>query len=206
MPNILIAVPCLDMVPADFAFALTRLVLHGGATATVIDIRSNDVAWSRNEAVMHALRGEYTHLFFLDSDMVFPADALARLLAHGKPIVGATYIRQCAPYNLLGAFETPPPKKGLHEALELPTGCLLINVAVLKRLKWPWFYWEYGTEPGQRTGEDIKFCRDARAAGYKVWCDMGLSCELGHVGVKTYRIEDGIEYVRKQQRGEDYAR
>lgn len=210
MTNILIAVPCLDMVAADFAFSLTRLVLHGGAPATVVDIRSNDVAWSRNEAVHRALTGGYTHLFFLDSDMSFPADALTRLLAHGKPIVGASYIKRCEPYNLLGAWERSVPASGLCEALELPTGCMLINTAVFAKLSYPWFYWEYGEKPGERNSEDLVFCRNARKAGVRIWADMSLTTELGHVGVKAYTVRDGIEYVARkryeaQQEGDTFG-
>ena len=197
-PNILVAVPCLDMVCADFAFSLARLTGRGTPTMTVLDVRSSDVAWSRNEAVRQALDGEYSHLMFLDSDMHFPADTLTRLLGHGKPIVGATYVRRCEPYSLLGAFEKPA-ETGLVEALELPAGCLLINVAVLRKISWPWFKWEYGDEVGARLGEDLYFCRKAREAGLRVYCDMDLSKALGHVGVRRYTIKDGIEFVARER-------
>jgi hypothetical protein len=88
---------------------------------------------------------------------------------------------------------------GVVEALELPAGCLLINVAALRKLSWPWFRFDYGPEPGQRIGEDIWFCRKAREAGMKIWADMDLSKELGHVGVQRYDVNYGIEYIRKQR-------
>lgn len=203
-PRVLIAVPCLDMVAADFAFALSRLVLHGGCSATVIDCRGSDIVGARNTAARMALDGDangeaFTHLLFLDSDMSFPADTLARLLASGKPVIGATYVRRCAPYNLLGAFEGSVPSTGVIEALEMPTGCLLINVAVLRKLSWPWFAFEYGENAGERIGEDIWFCRKVREAGVKIWADMDLTKEMVHCGMKGYTVADGIEYVRRQR-------
>jgi len=199
-PNILVAIPCLDMVAADFAFSLARLIGRGTPTMTVVDARSSDVAWSRNECVRQALAGPYSHLLFLDSDMNFPADTLTRLLGHGKPIVGATYVRRNAPFNLLGAFPGDTvASTGVVEALELPAGCLLINVAVLRKLSWPWFRFDYGPEPGQRIGEDIWFCRKAREAGVKVWCDLDLTKELHHVGTKQYNTQDGIEYIARER-------
>lgn len=196
--NVLVAVPCMDMVAADFAFSLARLTGRGTPTMIVLDTRSSDVAWSRNEAVRQALAGPYTHLMQLDSDMHFPADTLERLLSHGKPIVGATYVRRCEPYGLLGAFERPA-ETGLIEALELPAGCLLINVAALRKLDWPWFKWEYGDKVGERIGEDIYFCRKARDEGLRVYCDMDLSRELGHVGTRRYTVRDGIEFVARER-------
>lgn len=203
MPHILIAVPCFDQVMADFAFALGRLLLRRSFSGEVIDCRGSDIVVARNSAAKRAVGGatdgtQYTHLLFLDSDMSFPADTLERLLGHGKPIVGASYIRRCEPYNLLGAWEGSVPASGCVEALELPGGCLLINVAVLRKMGWPWFRIDYGQNYGERTGEDVWFCRRAREVGFKVWADMDLTREVAHVGVKRYTVQDGIDFVRRQ--------
>jgi hypothetical protein len=87
----------------------------------------------------------------------------------------------------------------LVEAEEMPTGCLLIAVPVLKKIGWPYFAFEYGDNPGERTGEDIWFCRKWRETGGRIYCDTALTKELGHVGVKRYTVRDGIEYIARQQ-------
>lgn len=197
--RILLAVPCFDMMSSDFAFSLARIVAHQRGALEVLDIRGSEIAWSRNKAVRHALDGDYTHLCFLDSDMHLPADTLDRLLGHGKPIVGASYVRRCEPYDLLGRPLTTWGGGPLVEVAELPTGCLLINVAVLRRMEWPWFRFEYGAEYGERVSEDIWFCRKARDLGMSVWCDTVLTKELGHVGVKRFTVRDGIEHIARQQ-------
>ncbi len=199
-PRVLLAVPCMDMVHADFAFSLARLLTSNPPALTLQDLRSSDVVWARNEAARLTVAGGYSHLMFLDSDMEFPADTLHRLLGHGKPLVGATYVKRCEPWGLLGAFPAGTDMSaGLVEALELPTGCLLIHRSVLERIEWPWFRFEYGDEVGQRLGEDLYFCRKARGKGVKVWCDLALTRELGHVGVKKYTVRDGIEHVARME-------
>ena len=204
MTKVLVAVPCFDQVYSDFAFALVRLVAYAQATYTVCDLRGSDIVGARNSAAVKAIEEGYTHLAFLDSDMHMPADTIARLLGHGKPVVGATYIRRCEPYNLLGVMAEPWSLPGggdkvLVEALEMPTGCLLIHTSVLKKIGWPYFAFDYGENDGERTGEDIWFCRKAIAAGVKVWCDPKLTRELGHVGVKRYTVQDGIEHIARKQ-------
>lgn len=184
---------------ADFSFSLARLVMaNRDISLSLWDIRSSDIAGSRNRAVRMALAGDYTHLMFLDSDMAFPANTLKRLLEHGKPVVGATYIRRAAPYDLLGTMAEKWANKPLVEALEMPTGCLLINCAVLRRMSWPWFKFEDGEVAGDQVSEDVYFSRKVREGGGKMWCDALLTREVSHVGVKAYTVQDGIEHIKKQ--------
>lgn len=197
--RVLVAVPCFDMLAADFAFSLARLVAHQAGDMEIFDLRASDVDWARNHAAKLAMEGGFSHLMFLDSDMHFPADTLSRLKAAGKPIVGASYVRRTEPYDLLGEKLTTWGGGGLVEVKALPTGCMLINVSVLRKLSAPLFLFEHSHEHGTRTGEDIYFCRKAREAGVKIWCDTDLTKEIGHVGVKRYTVKDGIEYIARKQ-------
>ncbi len=38
-------------------------------------------------------------------------------------------------------------------------------------------------------GEDEYFCQLLLHAGYDIWCDMGLSMEIGHLGISVNFIE-----------------
>lgn len=200
MTKVLVAVPCFDMLASDFCFSLAAMIAYARAEYTVVDLRGSDIVGARNTAATQAITEGYSHLMFLDSDMHFPADTVARLLAHGKPVVGATYIRRCEPYNLLGKPVADRwSDEPLVEAEEMPTGCLLISVAVLKKIGWPYFAFDYGENDGERTGEDIWFCRKWRETGGRIYCDTKLTRELGHVGVKRYTVRDGIEHIARKQ-------
>lgn len=141
-----------------------------------------------------ALERAVDHLLFLDSDMVFPRETLRRLLAHDLDIVGATYTKRVPPYPTLGALLPDAPREridqGLVEMLHLPTGCLLIRASVFQDLSKPWFRFETDEEAGVIRGEDYVFCERARAAGHRVWCDLVLSHDIGHLGQRVCRMPE----------------
>ncbi|MDE2030235.1 MAG: glycosyl transferase family 2, partial [Alphaproteobacteria bacterium] len=148
-------------------------------------------ALGRNQCAGAAQITKATHLLFLDTDMVFPADMLARLLAHDKDIVGATYSQRMPPFHPLtvtGNGSHEHVTSGLQRVRLLPTGCMLIKTRVFDALEKPYF--NMAAENGQLRGEDYYFCEKARAAGIEVWCDGDLSREIGHIGQKIYRIGD----------------
>lgn len=190
--RVTLAVPCFDTVYTDFAFSLASMLarMPKDIIVDLMDIRGTDIVGARNSATKFALERE-SHLFFLDSDIEFPVDTLHRLVAHGKPVVGASYIRRCKPYDLLGLYDEPfSTKKPLISAKELPTGCLFVNNAALKRLSYPYFKFEYNEKTQVREfGEDQYFSKKLREVGINLYLDTKLSTELSHVGVKKYKIE-----------------
>lgn len=110
---------------------------------------------SRNLCVKKALEMNADYLMFIDSDLVFPANAMKRLLAHNKDIVGATYNMRMEPYRTLGRMkllpgETEPAQVerriasgGIHEADELPGGFMFIKMDVFRRIPKPWYFETY---------------------------------------------------------------
>lgn len=64
------------------------------------DIVGVPVDQARNELTYAALQEpDVTHLFWVDDDMVFPPDALARLLSYGLPFVGGLCFDRRHPYK-----------------------------------------------------------------------------------------------------------
>ncbi|MDR3450909.1 MAG: hypothetical protein P4M15_14415 [Alphaproteobacteria bacterium] len=190
-PLVAIGIPSGDMVHADFAMSLGMLCMRPGAPAFLLNSRSSLVALGRNQCAGAALIMKATHLLFLDTDMVFPADTLARLLAHDKDIVGSTYSRRVPPFHPLTVMEDGSHAQitpGLHRVRQIPTGCLLIRMAVFAALSKPYF--NTVAEAGELRGEDYYFCEQARAAGFEIWCDGDLSFQLGHIGQKIHRLEN----------------
>jgi glycosyltransferase involved in cell wall biosynthesis len=181
------------MVHADFAMAYAQLCMaSAGLQLQLITVKSSIVAQARNNGVEFARNFRADYILFLDSDMLFPPTALFRLLLHRKDIVGATYTKRVAPFGILGSqlAEQPTAASGdLLEMQRIPTGCLLIKMAVFDKLAKPYFRFDSDAD-GAIVGEDYVFCDRAREAGFRIWCDAAMSREVGHIGQAVYRLPD----------------
>jgi len=189
-PTVALAVPSGDMVHADFAMHLATLCLNPGARACIINAKSSMVALGRNQCAEAAKLAGTTHLLFLDSDMVFPADTVTRLLQHNKDIVGSVYAQRTPPFHPLGVThegEHIHVTNGLRRMTIIPTGCLMIRMSVFEKLSKPWF--STRVEGEKLVGEDYYFCEKAVKAGFEIWCDGDLSREVGHIGQAVYRLD-----------------
>lgn len=143
------------------------------------------------EAVLHAVRDGATHLMCIEDDTFPPLDAIARLLAHDKDIVGGWYPkRQDGPRvgvpiilnnGKRQTLDNPDAYSGLVELYTMPMGCTLIKMEVFTRIEMPWF-----VTTGQLS-QDSFFSQKAREAGYTLWCDPSIRCD--HVDRDT-----GITY------------
>jgi len=196
-PLVAVCVPSGDMVHADFTIALVQMLFASNAFArtAVLNMKGSAISLSRNllaaMTLEHPVRFDY--LLFVDSDLVFPPDALVRLLRSGRSIVGATYSRRVPPYDVLGRLRPDTgrdlTKGGVHEAEALPAGMMLIRAGVLRQLQQPWFFetYDYTREP-PFTSEDYGFCDKARAAGMTIWCDLTLSEQIAHLGQHAIRM------------------
>jgi hypothetical protein len=191
-PTVAVCFASGDMVHADFALSLAGLCASAPPIRTpIINAKSSIVAEARNRCVELAREHAADFLLFLDSDMVFPRDTLRRLLTHDRDIVGATYPKRVAPHAALGAalVDGRVEEDGvLVEMRHLPTGCLLIRMAVFDRLAGPGFRFATDPRTGATLGEDYDFCDRARAAGFAVWCDPKLSFDVGHIGQSVFRL------------------
>jgi hypothetical protein len=184
------------MVHADFAMAYAQLCMaSAGLQLQLITVKSSIVAQARNDGVEIAKNFKADFIFFIDSDMLFPPTALFRLLLHREDIVGATYTKRVAPFEILGTKLTEQPavpSGNLVEMQRIPTGCLLINMAVFGKLSKPYFRFETDAN-GSIVGEDYVFCDRARAAGFRIWCDAVMSREIGHIGQRIHRLPDASD-------------
>jgi hypothetical protein len=197
VPKVVLGVPSMDMMHADCAFALMGLVASSRARMVLANPKSCYVWQARNVCVGVAQQHGADWLLFVDSDVVVPADALDRLLAHGKDVVGATYIKRAPPHSILGSRldgAADFPSSGLVAMAEMPTGCLLIRTSVFDTLSKPYFRHELAGET--MVGEDILFCRSIVKRGVNIFCDMGLSYELRHLGMHGYNLGEMVETMK----------
>lgn len=199
-----VCVPSGDMVHADFAMSLAALAFTTKNPIALLNAKGSLVVTNRNTLVDQAAQLDCEWLLFLDSDLVFPRDTIARLIAHGKDIVGATYCKRVPPYEVLGRTltgERLEAASGLVEVAGLPTGCLLVRRSVFEALVRPYFRTpahEDGEIPGMPAhieGEDYYFCRVAREAGFSVWLDVDLTMQIGHIGQQIFAIPTHEEVI-----------
>lgn len=149
----------------------------------------------RDSALDLAQREGFTHALFLDADMVWPTDVLARMLAHHDAgIVCGLYVLRTPPYAPVamgGKFRKAGSQvdqfyyvEDLGEELidvdVVGMGCCLIPLSVLSVIgPRPWFEYKDDDHGWPRVTEDVPFCNKAKAAGVPVRLDPAVQC--GHV-------------------------
>jgi GT2 family glycosyltransferase len=196
MTRIVIGVPSGDLVLVDFAIALSGLIAHSLARGQIVDLinsRNSLLPRSRHRRVKAAIAQGATHILFLDSDMVFPKNALDLLLNTERDIVGCNYLTRQPPFKPTCRDEDFTPIRlnaltGISEVAYIATGCLLVTMKVFQDIGPPYFDTHYLQATDDWEGEDYHFCRRARAQGYKIHCHHGLSEQIGHIGQRTYRL------------------
>lgn len=193
MKRILIAIPCMDMVSADFAHSLavaTSMPLDGASIMLTVQ-KGSLIYESRNELAKKAIQLGCDYMMWFDSDMTFPADTIVRMYNHmkeGKQFVSGVYYRRVRPYtpvlfNELNAKEAKwtdyndYPKDKPFKIGGCGFGCVMVDSEILFSIagkNQSWF------SPFDGLGEDLAFCQRARDCGYELWCDPTIQC--GHVG------------------------
>lgn len=196
-PDILVSFCSNGIVHASFAHCLAALCMYSTARGFNLGISSveggeMDVVRTLQIRTAKTQAAHASHILMLDTDMMFPPNALQRLLAHGKEIVGTTYCQRRSPRGYVheslrdGIIRTHLGG-GLDEIQSTGFGCILMKMHIFNRIPRPWFapiYKGVVDDRGEdvRRSEDRSFCDRAREAGFKVWCDFDLSAELRHIG------------------------
>lgn len=194
--KILIAVPCMDQVPVPFCYSLATLEKVGECK---LIMKSGAMIYAaRDDFAMKSIQGEYDYVFWMDSDMQFPADALVKLMKDIEEkdldIVTGLYFRRIPPYSpvLFDKLDISGVEADWSEFTKIPEGlfevggcgfgCVLMKTDVFfdVQAKFGQMFTPIG-----KNGEDVAFCWRARQCGYKIWCDPDVLC--GHVG---YSIVD----------------
>jgi len=140
----------------------------------------------------------YTHLLFLDADMVWPTDVLTKMLRHHDVgIVSGLYCIKGGDFAPVALRDGVQPDgsvmtqyihdRGYRETGDalrpqqvVGMGCTLVPMAVFQRIgPRPWFTYESDHQGWPRVSEDVPFCRKAAAAGVGIYLDPTVKC--GHV-------------------------
>lgn len=185
-----ICMPHTGSIKGQTAFAMFRLLRHSDVEIDMF-LRSGSILhYSRESLVKYAKEADCTHILFIDSDMFFDADALTRLLARDKDIIGVHYNMKKLPLVTTVGVEPPVWEKAIADGVDIlectgvATGFMLIKAEVFDKIDHPWFFWKSDDKGEVVMGEDHWFCHKATEAGFKIWAD--LSIKVGHIGDYIY--------------------
>jgi len=192
----LIAIPCMDVIEADFTDCLTELLLHHNPGEIEVKyLKASLVYDARNQLAKYVRdRGCFDYVLWLDSDMTFEPDLLDRLLEdiEGRQAVSGLCFGRRPPFRpcIFKRLEVEQkgqmihphadnwydyPRDQLFEVEACGFACLLMRVDVLEAMG------IYGVPffPIAGMGEDLTFCWRARKLDIKFHCDSRL--KIGHI-------------------------
>jgi GT2 family glycosyltransferase len=194
----LIAIPCMDVIEADFVECLVNLRLVG--EVEIKFLKASLVYDARNQITKYALdKGGFDYVLWLDSDMTFGPDLMEKLLADMEPEDGPK--RQAVSGLCFG--RRPPFKPCIYKSLDVQQqgqmiypkaevyldyprdqlfevaacgfACVMMRMDVLEAMG------IYGVPffPIGGLGEDLTFCWRAQKIDVKFHCDSRL--KIGHI-------------------------
>ena len=203
----MIAIPCMDMVPARFMASMLGLRRVGecrnyiGMNSLIYD--------TRNQIAQTAIREGIDRVLWLDSDMEFEPDLMERMSARideGREFVTGLYVSRKEPirptiFRGMEIRETEEgrkavapvyanyPRDSVFEIDACGFGIVMTTVRLLRDMTE-----SYGLPftPVAGFGEDMAFCIRAKELGYPLWCDSSI--KAGHIGQKVYTTEDSTQY------------
>lgn len=211
-PRVLVAI-CHNLANVERKAAQSLIEIGWGNRLQVakdaLGIAAIDLAWFtqgprvdllRNVALAQALRDGFTHVVFLDADMIFPTDVLHRLLRHvtREAVISGFYTQRHYPYAPVALRNGTPHASGRYTVYEtdgaydevdadglraeevVGMGCALIPLSLVRAIgARPWFHYKDDVDDWPMISEDVPFCERVRAAGFGIFLDPSIQC--GHL-------------------------
>lgn len=195
--RILLGMPCVREIPTKTVISLLQTVQKGVVEPMIVE--GSLIYDSRDAIAKYAVDNDYDYVLYADSDMVFSANDLERLVSHDTDICSGLYVtrrgenknvcyskiitRRRFPYRqpeLIHDTKT----SGYGAVAAVGFGFCLIKCSVLKSM-----FKRYKSlfEPKWGVGEDIAFCIRARKCGYEIFTDRDVN--LGHIGEAVFSLQ-----------------
>ena len=147
----------------------------------------------------------YSHLLHLESDVIAPPEVIDQLIQHNLPVVGALYYRDSgisrrlmvqrhvmrSPRNIITENFLPEDDVcfvdgTLKKVASIGLGCVLINVEVLKKIKFRYV-------EGKEVHPDTYFSEDCFKNGIKIVADTSLICKHNNENWTNHMSTDQIK-------------
>lgn len=183
--KLLIGVPTFEHIPVDFVRSLLKLterLRKDGIEHEVFFAAGSLIYIAREKIVEKAVKDNFTHVLWIDSDEVFEDDLFEKLSRVNVPIVSALMRGRHPPYNynccdtIHHIVDIVP--KFVFEIFMCGFGCVLTETEALKAVAKA----NGGRcfTPSNRLGEDFQFCERAQNLGIKIYCQP--AAKVGHIG------------------------
>lgn len=193
--KILLGMPCIRTIPSKTVISLLQTADREKVQPMLVE--GSLIYDARDEIARYAVDNGYDGVLYVDSDMVFSAEDLKRLISHNADICTGLYVtRHGEGTNVLYSkiitrrrFPFRSPKlivdnaiSGYSHVAACGFGFCLIKCSVLKSM-----FKRYKSlfEPKWGVGEDIAFCIRAKKCGYQIYADRDV--KLGHIGERVYQ-------------------
>lgn len=207
--KLLIGIPSHDYMHAEFAKCLTALSIklaRDGIDFNVFICNGTLVYIARDKIACHAINHQYTHVLWLDADMVFRPEIFDDLqdcrqdfvtgIAHArrKPY-GSCVFSDISDLNHMTRVESYPSAP--FRVAGCGFACVLIKTEILRAVQ---MQYKSCFCPEHDWGEDLTFCRRATGMGYQIWADPAV--RLGHIGHDVIWPEDHERYMESLKEGQ----
>lgn len=187
--KLLIAVPTTDYMPAEFVKSLTNLITHlqREGIRFAVEIQAGTLVYfARNKLAYKAVEEGFTHILFIDSDMVFDEFIVETLRFCGKPFVCGAFQNRRPPYGSC-VFTQLKPLTKVTEYGAAPfrvegcgMACTMISSEILHDVQRQFGNcFDPAVIDGVSFGEDLAFCWRALQTGAEIWCEPTARC--GHI-------------------------
>jgi hypothetical protein len=186
---VVVGIPSFGMVSHYFAQARGSQQFPLVSSSMDYYVVGKPIADARNEIVQYALDMGADYIYWLDDDVIAPADSFLKMWRHQKDIINGVYwSKSNPPMPLLfrGHLDMPYLNWHVGDLIEIDAagnGLTLVKTDVYRtiseKIGGPWYSTEYGSFPGVKqtphnNTEDLYFYWKAKKAGYKVWADTSI--------------------------------
>jgi len=200
MEKILVTVPTFETIfPDTFKCIWDAMKATKGYEIDFETVRGYSVDRARNLCVHKAIEAGADWILFVDSDMTFEPDFLAKLLEWDEDVVmgyydhrekdggengGRTNLCKLGQISYMEQITVDEMDDAWGEGYDLVEvkggglGFCLMKVGIFQRFMYPWFdFVEYGD--GQCLSEDLFFAEQCKRAGIRLYADT--RCYCGHI-------------------------
>ena len=209
--RLMIAVPTHDYVHVDFMRSLTELMQELGRQkiSYKLEILSGTLVYiARNRLAQKAVNEGYTHVLWLDSDMVFGEKIAEDMIDNAKDMVCGAFVSRRPPYGpcIYSSIRENNIKKvetfGLEPFIVDGCGfaCVMTTTELLRAVMQ-----KYGTTftPTSYYGEDLAFCWRVKSLGRKIWCDPTV--RPGHIAHAPVYVDEKPFRSETEENKADYG-